>query len=204
MTKPRIFAACAGSLALALAAPLPVAAQAGDPAAATIDTLDAGLLAVMRAGAGAGLQGRIARISPLLDRSFDIPLMTRLSVGPAWNSFSPADQDATVKAFRALTIAQYAKNFDSWGGETFRLDPNVETRGADRLVKTTIAAPGGTPEALAYRLRQSGGQWKVIDIYYRNGISQLATKRSDFAAVVAKGGAPALIGHLNRLAANPS
>ncbi|MBU6268624.1 MAG: ABC transporter substrate-binding protein [Sphingomonadales bacterium] len=187
----------------ALMMPVPAFAQAADPALETIQTLDNGLLATMRAGGGAGQAGRARLIAPVIDRTFDIPLMTRLSVGPAWNSFSAGDQQSLVSAFRALTVAQYAKNFDSFGGERFTVLPQVDTRGIDKLVRTTLGKAGDTPEALNYRLRQSGGQWKIIDIYYRNAISQLATRRSDFASVVASGGAPALIQHLNRLATNP-
>jgi phospholipid transport system substrate-binding protein len=102
-----------------------------------------------------------------------------------------------------LTIAQYAKNFDSFSGERFVMTPQVETRGGDKLVRTTLVVPGGSPEALGYRLRQSGGQWKIIDVYYRNSISQLATRRADFARVLASGGAKALVSHLNELAARP-
>jgi len=188
---------------LALAAPSPVMAQAADPALDTIQGLNTGLLGIMRAGSGAGLAGRARQIGPVVDRTFDIPLMTRLSVGPAWNGFAAPDQQNLVAAFRALTVAQYAKNFDGFGGEKFTVVPQVETRGTDKLVRTTLASPGGDSEVLNYRLRQSGGQWKIIDVYYRNAISQLATRRSDFASVVAKGGAPALIQHLTRLAANP-
>ena len=36
-----------------------------------------------------------------------------------------------------------------------------------------------------------------------NAISQLATRRADFERVLKTGGAPALISHLNRLAARP-
>ena len=181
----------------------PAMAQAVDPALETINGLDTGLLAIMHAGAGAGLAGRARQIAPFVDRAFDIPLMTRLSVGPAWNGFSAPDQQALVSAFRALTVAQYAKNFDGYAGEKFTVLPQVETRGTDKLVRTTLGAPGADAEALNYRLRQSGGHWKIIDVYYRNAISQLATRRSDFATVVTKGGAPALIQHLNKLAANP-
>jgi phospholipid transport system substrate-binding protein len=70
-------------------------------------------------------------------------------------------------------------------------------------VRTTLVVPRGSSEPLNYRLRQSGGAWKIIDVYYRNAISQLATRRSDFARVMQKGGAPSLIAHLNRLATNP-
>ncbi len=186
-----------------LSASIPAMAQASDPAAATVAALDNGLLAIMHAGTAAGQAGRARQIAPVIDRAFDLPLMARLSVGPAWNGFTPHDQQALIAAFRSMSVAQYAKNFDGWSGERFTIQPQVETRGTDRLVRTTLTSPGGTSEVLDYRLRQDGGTWRIIDVYYRNAISQLATRRSDFAAVVAKGGAPALIAHLDRLAANP-
>ena len=192
------------TLLIALAAAVPVVAAppafAADPAQGTIDALHAGLLSVMKAG---GTQASRARaIAPVVDRTFDLPLMTRLSVGPAWTTIPAAQQGALVQAFRGLTVAQYAKNFSSFGGERFVMGA-VETRGGDKLVRTTLNS-GRTTESLNYRLRASGGQWKIIDVYYRNAISQLATRRADFARVLKTGGAPALIAHLNRLAARPS
>lgn len=195
------------SVAMALAAPLAVPtafAQAADPAAGTVQALDNGLLSIMRSGAGAGQAGRARAIAPVIDRTFDIPLMTRLAVGPAWTGISAGDQAGLVAAFRALTVAQYARNFDSFGGESFVMSPQVETRGGDKLVRTTLSVPKGSPEALNYRLRQSGGSWKIIDVYFRNSISQLATRRSEFARPLATGGARALIAHLNQLAARPA
>jgi phospholipid transport system substrate-binding protein len=191
----------AALIAALIAAPVAVHAETADPAVETVRALDGGLLGIMRAGGGTAVRAR--QIAPVIDRTFDIPLMTRLSVGPAWNTFSAPDQQALVAAFRAVTVAQYAKNFDGYSGEKFVELPQVETRGTDKLVRTTIDGPGNSPEAINYRLRQSGGQWKIIDVYYRNAISQLATRRSDFGAVVAKGGAPALIQHLDKLAVNP-
>ena len=190
------------TLTLSLTAP-PAFAQAADPAAGTVQILNSGLMTIMRAGAGAGQAGRARTIAPVVDRTFDIALMTRLAVGPSWTKIAPVDQAGLVAAFRALTVAQYAKNFDSFSGESFAMVPQVETRGGDRLVRTTLVVPNGGSEALNYRLRQSGGQWKIIDVYYRNAISQLATRRSEFARPLATGGAPALIAHLNRLAARP-
>ncbi len=191
------------AVSLALTAPVAVLAQAADPAAEAVHLLDNALLAIMKAGAGAGQAGRARMIAPAVERAFDLPLMTRLSVGPAWTSFTPGDQAGLIAAFRGLTVAQYAHNFDGFAGESFAMAAQVETRGTDKLVRTTLTIPGHAAEALNYRLRQDGGQWKIIDVYYRNAISQLATRRADFATVLAKGGAPALIQHLNRLAANP-
>ncbi|WP_240502119.1 ABC transporter substrate-binding protein [Sphingomonas panacis] len=192
-----------GLAALLLAASItaPATAQTSDPAGATVQALDDGLLAIMKGGKALGVAGRSAKIAPIVDRAFDIPLMTRLSVGPAWTTTAPADQTALVAAIRKLTIAQYAGNFDSWSGESFKIAPQVETRGTDKLVRTTLVAPKGEPTAIAYRLRQSGGQWKIIDVFYQNSVSQLATRRSDFAGILGKGGAKALVKHLDQLSA---
>lgn len=194
----RIFSLGA-AITVTLAAPL--YAQAGDPAVATVQSLDAGLIMTMKAGKAAGQQGRAERIGPVIDHAFDIPLMTRLAVGPGWTAIAPGDQQALVTAFRRLTVAQYAKNFDDYSGQSFVVAPQVESRGGDKLVRTTLKDPHGSDVAIAYRLRADGGAWKIIDVFYKNSISQIATRRSDFASVLQSGGAKALIAHLNALAA---
>lgn len=188
---------------LAPAVPVAVAAQATDSAAAPVVALNAALLASMKAGARAGLPGRAAIVGPAVDRSFDVPLMTRLAIGSAWTGFAPADQQALVAAFRRLTVNGFARNFDGYAGQSFTVAPQVETRGGDKLVRTTLNDPTGTPVAISYRLRQTGagGGWRIIDVFYKNAISQLATRRSDFAAVLQQGGAKALIAHLDAMAA---
>lgn len=183
---------------LALAIPVPAFAQT-DPARTIVQGLDDGLMAIMKAKGT--VRSRSTAIGPIIDRAFDLPLMTRLAVGPAWTTTPPADQQALVAAFRRMTIAQYATNFDSWSGERFAIAPQVETRGGDKLVRTTLTTPGKADIPISYRLRASGGSWKIIDVFYRNSISQIATRRSDFAAVLAKGGAKALVTHLDALAA---
>lgn len=196
MRIPFLGAVCC---ALAFATPAAVA-QANDPAEASVRSLDDGLIAIMKNKAG-GVRGRAAMIAPVIDRVYDLPLMTRLIVGSRWTTIAPGDQTELVAAFRRMTIAQYAANFDGFSGQSFTIDPKVEARGTDRLVRTTLSDPQGSPVAIAYRLRQGGGGWKIIDVFYRNSISQLATRRSDFAAVLASGGAKGLVAHLNALSA---
>lgn len=183
-----------------LAAAIPAAATAqADPALAPVQALDTGLLSIMKSHAGTA--ARAAAIGPVVDRSFDLALMTRLSVGAGWTTMAPADQAALVAAFRRLTVSSYAGNFSGYSGQSFTVAPQVEARGGDRLVRTTLNSPKGGPVAISYRLRQSAGSWKIIDVFYRNSISQLATRRSDFAGVLQSGGAKALVAHLNSLAA---
>jgi len=50
-----------------------------------------------------------------------------------------------------------------------------------------------------YRVRQFGSQWKIIDVLLDGNISQLSVYRSDFAATMKAGGAPALIKKIDAL-----
>ena len=189
------------ALALLLAFSTPASAQA-DPARTTVQSLDDGLLVIMKAKSSE--KSRAQSIAPVIERTFDLPLMTRLAVGPSWTTIAPSDQQALVAAFKRMTIAQYAANFDSWSGESFNIAPQVDSRAGDRLIRTTLNTPGKDPVSISYRLRASGGDWKIIDVFYRNSISQIATRRSDFSSVLAKEGAKGLVAHLDKLAAKGS
>jgi phospholipid transport system substrate-binding protein len=187
--------AAASAVALLSAAP---AAFAEDPAIPQIDALDHALIDAMKGGAALGVKGRYRALEPVVERVFDLPTMTRFAVGPTWAKISDADQKALVEAFGRLTVASYAHNFSSFGGEHFQIDPDVLTRGPDKVVKTQLIS-GGAPISLNYRMRQApDGAWKVIDVYY-GAISQLATRNADFAGPLASGGAEGLVAHLNAL-----
>ena len=175
-------------LATAAAPAAIVAAQSADPGAAQIETLNSALLETMKQAKSLGVEGRYRKLEPAVTSAFDLPTMTRIAVGPRWAAVPPADQAALIKAFTRLTVANYAKNFDGYSGERFTVDPQVDTRGPDKLVRSHIVQPGDKPVDLTYRMRQaSDGRWKIIDVYYNGSISELAARRSDFAASIAQG-----------------
>jgi len=194
----RSVALCAAVLALALGAAAPAARAADlDPAAAQIQTFDNALLEVMKQAKALGPAGRARKLTPAVEQTFDLATMTRFSVGPAWTTMSDADHAALIEAFRRFTVASYAHNFDGYSGQKIDVDPAVVTRGVDKIVQSHIRSPGQDPVAISYRMRATTGSWKVIDVYFMGTISQLTTRRSDFAATVTSGGAKALIAHMN-------
>ena len=177
----------------------PVACAAADPAAQTIDGLDAGLIDTMKAAKSARARERYRRLEPVVARSFDFPTMTRFAVGPTWASIPAGQQQQLIDGLQRLTLASYVRNFNGYSGQRFDIDPKVATRGPDKVVTTRLVSPGEAPVTIAYRMRQAGGGWKIIDVFYNGSISQLTTRRADFGATLAKGGAAALIAHLNAL-----
>ena len=176
----------------------PALAAPTDPAASRVDAFDNALLEAMKGGASLGVKGRAQKLTPAVAAAFDLTTMTRFAVGPKWAAMTAAQQSQLVAAFTRMTVASYAHNFDSFGGERFDLDPNVQTRGLDKIVQCKLIPPYDKPVSLMYRMRQTADGWKIIDVYY-DGVSQLTTRRADFAQPVAVGGASGLLGHLQVL-----
>jgi len=189
-----------GGGAAMLGAPSAAHAAAANPAAQQIDGLDAALLDAMKAAkAGQSAKERYRKLEPAVTRAFDFATMTKFAVGPTWASIPAGQQQQLIAGLQRLTVASYVHNFDGFSGQSFQLDPNVATRGPDKVVTTHLISPGDAPTPIAYRMRESGGAWRIIDVFYNGAISQLTTRRSDFAATLASGGAPALVAHINAL-----
>ena len=183
-----------------LGVPSAAQAAAADPAAQQIEGLDAALLEAMKAGkAGQSAKERYRKLEPAVARAFDFATMTRFAVGPAWANIPVGQQQQLIAGLQRLTVASYVHNFDGYSGQSFQVDPKVVTRGPDKVVQTHLISPGDAAVPISYRMRESGGAWKIIDVFYNGAISQLTTRRADFAATLANGGAAALVAHINAL-----
>lgn len=192
-----------GSIAAALAALLAVPARAADDDAAVTAPIRAfydALLDAMRRAKALGIKGRYDRLAPVIESAFDLAAMTRIAIGPRWTSIPKEQQAALVDGFSRMTIATYANRFDGYSGERFEVDPAAETRSSGKVVHTRLVQSSGEPVTLDYLMRASGNGWKIVDVYLTGTISELATRRSEFAAILNAGGASALIDSLRQQA----
>ena len=174
----------------------PVQAQAADAPVAQVRGFYDALTASMKMGGSA--KGRYDKLRPAVGKAFDLPAMTATAIGPSFAAMSDADKKALIEAFTRMTVANYAKNFDSYGGETFTVEPASIARGNDKFVKSVMKTKSESI-AFNYRTHQVGGEWKVTDVYLAGNISQMAQKRSDFAGTLASGGASGLTKRMNAL-----
>jgi phospholipid transport system substrate-binding protein len=174
----------------------PAQAQTADPAASQVRGFYDALTAAMKMGGSA--KGRFDKLRPAVENAFDLPAMTATAVGPSFAAMPDADKKALIEAFTRMTVANYAKSFDSHHGEAFTVEPASITRGSERFVKSTMKTSSETI-AFNYRTHQVGGEWKITDVYLAGNISQMAQKRSDFASTLSSGGAAALTKRINAL-----
>jgi len=162
-------------------------AAAPDPEMVARD-LNAGLLGVMKDSKDLDYQGRFDRIAPVVDAAFDVPFMAEKSLGRDWDDLSAGDQTAWIALFREFMIANYAGRFVGYKDESFEQLGKEDGAYDTVLVKTRLLVPSEENVDLDYRLRQTPDGWRVVDIYLKGSVSELALRRSDYSAVVKRGG----------------
>lgn len=183
----------AGAAGLAMLSNLPALAQAPEQAVATIQGLCNTLLQVMKQARQLGPRGRYQMLEPEIRRAYNLPLMTRLAIGPDWQRLSPQDQQQLIAAFTDYSIATYASRFDNYSGERFEVDPRPVSGAGGLMVDTKLVKSNGEPVQLNYLMRPGDGGWQIIDVYLSGTVSQLATQRSEFTSVLHREGAPGLL-----------
>lgn len=157
------------------------------------------LLNTMQNGPALGDKGRYDRLAPVIDQSFDVPYMVQKAVGPGWTKLTPTQQQAVTAAFHRYMTATYADRFDSYSGEKFQVH-GIEPTSFGTIVQSHIVKSDGAPVSINYLMHENGGAWQIADVYLTGTISQLATLRSQFSAVLARQGVDGLIAMLNEKA----
>jgi len=182
-----------------LACFLPVAAFAADPASPSdvIRQFDDVLLDVMKNATTLDFKGRYETLAPKIDATFNLPFMIQIASGAKWKSASDEEKAQLAAAFRRFSVGTYAQRFDDFSGEGFHLIGEQDGPSGTKLVSTEITRPGKDAVPITYVMRRFGDDWRVIDVILVGGISELATRRSEYAAVLNDKGPAGLIVALN-------
>jgi phospholipid transport system substrate-binding protein len=190
-------AALVGGLGLGiLSGPVHAApASGGDTVQGLYDTL----LSTMKNGRTLGQSGRFTQLAPVIRRTFDIASMARLSVGPSWANLTEVQRQQVSESFGRYISAIYADRFDSYDGQ--RLEVTSEQPAPSGvMVRSQIIKADGEPVKVDYMMRRSDETWLISDIYLDGAISEVATRRSEFATILKNNGIDGLIAALNRKA----
>jgi phospholipid transport system substrate-binding protein len=165
----------------------------------TVQGLYDALLDTMKNGRTLGQSGRFTQLAPVIRRSFDIASMARLSVGSFWAGLTEAQRQQVNESFGRYISAIYADRFHSYDGQ--KLEVTGEQPAASGvMVRSRIIKAGGEPVKVDYMMRRTGESWLISDIYLDGAISEVATRRSEFAAILKNDGIDGLIAALNRKA----
>ena len=133
----------------------------------------------------------------------DFDEATKLAVGRAWNEASPDQRKNLVNEFRSMLVRIYSNAIDAYRGQTMEVQ-RAKMNGADEAsVRNLYKKPGAQPVAVEYAMRKTPQGWKVYDVTVE-GISLVATYRSQFAAAMRDGGIDGLIKRMSQMNATPA
>jgi MlaC protein len=106
---------------------------------------------------------------------------------------------AIAESYGRYISAISADRFDSYSGQKLEVT-GEQPAPFGLMVKSRIIKSNGEPVEVDYVMRQNGESWLIADIYLDSAISEVATRRSEFAAILKAQGIDGLIAALNRKA----
>jgi phospholipid transport system substrate-binding protein len=165
----------------------------------TVKGLYDALLNTMKNGRILGQSGRFAQLDPVIRRSFDIASMARLSIGSSWAGLRESQRQQITESFGRYISAIYADRFDSYAGQKLEVT-GEQPASSGVMVRSQIIKASGEPVKVDYMMRRNGESWLISDIYLDGAISEVATRRSEFSAILKNEGIDGLIAALNRKA----
>jgi phospholipid transport system substrate-binding protein len=104
-----------------------------------------------------------------------------------------------TKSLGRYILAIYADRFDSYAGQKLEVT-GEQPAPSGVMVRSQIIKASGEPVKVDYMMRHNGDSWLISDIYLEGSISEVATRRSEFAAILRGEGIDGLIAALNRKA----
>jgi phospholipid transport system substrate-binding protein len=119
--------------------------------------------------------------------------MAEKSIGKYWNPLSDADKAKWVALFAEFTAANYAGNFTRGSGQRFEISGEEAAQNDTTIVHSKLIDPGAEDTELNYRLQATPEGPRIVDVYLKGTVSELALRRSDYTSVLEREGFDALV-----------
>ena len=138
-------------------------------------------------------EARRERVKAIVMQSTDFDTLSRLVLARNWSRFTPAQQAEFQREFESHLSATYGRRLDTYRNEKVSIVGDRKEANGDWTVQTRILRGGGSNDVVVdYRLRQTAGAWKVIDMIIEQ-VSLVANFRSQFQEIVGNGGPEKLL-----------
>jgi len=129
------------------------------------------------------------RFREFIDEGFDIPAIGRFVIGRYWRKASSAEQQDFLATFKEMMVQRFLPVFGEYSGE--RLDVGLVRPfavGSNIFsVSSEVDRPQGEPVKVDWRILQSDGGYKIVDII-AEGVSIAVTLRSEYNSVLKNNG----------------
>ena len=167
------------------------------PVAAAVDTKQAAdFLASLQEKAASRLgdasvtkEEKEQHFRKLFNENFDVPAIGRFVIGRYWRAASDVDQKAFLAVFEDAMVQRFLPLLAENSSERFQIGTVTRDSANEdmALIDSRIDRGGAEPYRVAWRVRESDGTFKILDIV-AEGVSMAITLRSEYGTVLKNNG----------------
>ncbi len=139
-----------------------------------------------------GIRDRIQRIHKGMEKTFALEARARAVLGPQWKEFPPEQRQRFVRSFRRLGAVALYGQLAGKEGSGLEAVGQQELSGGTTIVEYQLGVDGKDPVPLRYLVRKEGTEWRIWSLEI-DGVSDVATNRAQFRAILEEKGMEALI-----------
>jgi len=139
-----------------------------------------------------------AKLTKLFNENIDFQWIGRFVLGHAWREATAEQKTRYVAEYKKFLVLHYTSRFIDYTGGTFKVSGEKDDGDGEFTVGMQLKSndPDSEPVQVDYRVRKNPGTgFKIFDVIVE-GVSLLATQRSEFASVISDKGLDYLIDQL--------
>lgn len=125
-----------------------------------------------------------ARFEKLFNNALDLKFIGQFVLGRYWKTASNEQKKAFIDAYRDLNIKTWSQRFDEFKGKEFIFKGTTPSNSANQIfVNSLVPMDQGEPAKVVWRVKQTGDNFKIVDIIIEN-VSLAITARNEYTAYV--------------------
>ena len=128
----------------------------------------------------------------------DIDWMAKFAIAKFWKTMSDDEKDQYLSAYKQYLIKTYVPKFKEYNNQSIKITGSKDIGNAQYQVMTQIITTKDSDKLtlnISYRCKKNNDKFKIRDITGED-FSLLSTQRSEFSAIIEKGGVEKLIKNL--------
>lgn len=127
-----------------------------------------------------------ARFTKLFNEDLDLDFIGKFVLGRYWRTATPKQRADFIDVYRKLNIQTWSARFNEFKGKRFEFLGSESSKSADQVfVNTQVPMPEGAPASVKWRVKETGGKYRIVDIIIEN-VSLAQTARSEYTGYIQK------------------
>ncbi|MDE3060009.1 MAG: ABC transporter substrate-binding protein [Pseudomonadota bacterium] len=138
-----------------------------------------------------------AKLEKIFGDNVDFPWVGRFVMGRYWRQATDDQKTRYLKAYQKFLILHYTSRFTDYTSGTFKVLGVKDDGEGEFTVSMQMQSdePNSEPVLVDYRVRQAEKGFEIFDVIVE-GVSLIATQRSEFSSVITNRGIDYLIDQL--------